>query len=945
MVALEAEAVPRRDLALQDLECLELELHHLAAAKTDQVVVVLTPHGGLITTYFSSHYCLLHDPSFGEERQRPVDGRLRATDPTPLQIRDELLDREVPRALQHGLDDGPPGGGEPQRAVRQESLELPKRLGERLLALRHCDRLVVCRSIETWSHHAAAYPAREIAVNKEKYRSPGCGFAGGGQFPILGPVRSAVPVLPSMNPLTLRTLRPFAASLLLALIPLEISEAEERAVEPVTSERARQLQQALDQIVARTPLQAARAGIVVASLDSGQVLYARDPDALLNPASNVKLFTSAAVLARLGPEYRFDTEVLTDALPSGGVVKSLYVRGKGDPTFVTERLWALAGDIAHRDVKVVKGDLLVDDTFFDGEREGPGYDQERGDRSYLAPVGALSLNFNVVAIHVAPGGRAGDKGRVEVEPPSEYLEVDNRTRTVKATGRRRVTPASLRLQGGRQRITVEAKLPLGSRDQVLYRKIDDPPAYFGWTLKRLLELRGVKVTGQVRRAVAPPTAKLLTVAESESLGAIVRRLDKTSNNFVAEQLLKTLGAEKKGPPGTWPKGVAAVEDFLADAGIPRGAYVMKNGSGLNDANRFSARQTVTLLREMWRRFPLMADFLAALPVAGKDGTTRWRMEGTEGRLRAKTGTLEGVTSLSGYVETAAHDRLVFSILVNDFPGRAHATVRAVDAVGSALAAMGGKPAELGAAVASATAPAPGAEEATADLKAHLATYYRLGRSGDARNVPFLRTALRTEGDPVLRMAAAEAVYLSDPDSDSARRAFLDGVAADAPSFGRLRTLGAGLEAPAPVLGSLADLAAEGDGDALSRLTQLTAAAMAEPGLADGLAELWEEVARSAPDETVRALRAAPAPAAGAAVGLIARGIARADEPHPLPAAVRRAQTDADGELAAYARALAPRLDEQVAAARAVLKSGPAATIGPAPTPAAANGKPPVKTGG
>src|SRR5512141_579681 len=520
-----------------------------------------------------------------------------------------------------------------------------------------------------------------------------------------------------------RKSRLVAASLALALFPAALA-AEERCAQRPPPEQARQLQQAIDEIVARTPLRAARASILVSSLDSGQALYARDADALLNPASNVKLFTSAAALARLGPEFRFETEVLADATPSSGAVRTLYVRGKGDPSFVTERLWALAAEIEHRGVRAVKGDIVTDDGYFDAAREGPGYDQEKGDRSYLAPVGALSLNFNVVAIHVAPGDRAGEKGRVEVEPASEYLTVENRTRTVKAGSRRRVTPSSVALPNGRQRVTVSGRLPVGSRDLVFYRRIDDPPAYFGWTLKRLLELRGVKVTGKVRRGAVPTTARVVTVADSESLGEIVRKLEKTSNNFVAEQLLKTLGAEKKGIPGTWTKGVEAVEDFLAEAGIARGAYVMKNGSGLNDTNRFSARQTVTLLREMWRRFPLMADFLAALPVAGRDGTTRWRMETTDGRLRAKTGTLEGVTSLSGYVETAAHDRLVFSIPVNDFPARAHLTLRAVDAVGSALAAAGGRPADLGAAIASAVPP-PHADEAAALVKAHLATYYQL----------------------------------------------------------------------------------------------------------------------------------------------------------------------------------------------------------------------------
>ena len=728
-----------------------------------------------------------------------------------------------------------------------------------------------------------------------------------------------------------RFLRVATAAFALTLAPLPVHPAPAEPERPASSDRRRALDQAIDEIVARTPLHAARAGIVVASLDSGEVLYARDPDTLLNPASNVKLFTSAAVLARLGPEYRFDTEIYADGAPSGGAVKTLYVKGKGDPTFVTERLWALAGDIAHRGVKVVKGDLLVDDSFFDGQREGPGYDQERGDRSYLAPVGALSLNYNVVAIHVAPGARAGDRGRVELEPASDYLEIDNRTKTVRPNGRRRVTPSSVRLPNGHQRIVVDARLPAGSRDQVFYRKIDDPPLYFGSTLKRLLELRGVRVTGQVRRATVPASARLLLVAQSDSLAEVVRKLDKTSNNFVAEQLLKTLGAEKKGLPGTWPKGVEAVEDFLAEAGIPRGSYVMKNGSGLNDSNRFSARQTVTLLREVWRRFPIMADFLAALPVAGKDGTTRWRMESTEGRLRAKTGTLENVTSLSGFVETAARERLVFSILVNDFPGRAHNTIRAIDAVGSALAAAGGNPADLGAAVASATPPPSTArDEDAADVKAHLATYYQLGRAGDARNVSFLRTALQTERDPVLRVAAAEAVYLSEPDSESGRRAFLDGVATDgAASFARLRALGAGLESPAPVLASLGDLAAEGVQDALARLIELTPAASADPALSDRVGELWEDVARSAPDEVVRALQLAPAAAADASIAAIARGVAGAQEAeHPLPAAIRRAQADPDGALAAYARTLVPRFDEQVAAARAVRQARPA-VIGPA----------------
>jgi D-alanyl-D-alanine carboxypeptidase/D-alanyl-D-alanine-endopeptidase (penicillin-binding protein 4) len=729
-----------------------------------------------------------------------------------------------------------------------------------------------------------------------------------------------------------RTLATLLALGALARIPL--ARAEER---PADADRA--LAQALDDIVAQTTLARARASIAVVSLDGGRLVYARDPDVLLNPASNVKLFTSAAALALLGPEYRFDTEVLTDGL-AGGTARTLYVRGKGDPTFVTERLWALAGDIAHRGVRAVKGDLVVDDSFFDAEREGPGYDQERGDRSYLAPVGALSLNWNTIAIHVGPGARPGDRGRVEVEPASDYVEVENRTRTVKASARRRLDPASVRLPSGRQRITVDARLPAGSRDQALWRKIDDPPVYFGATLKRLLELRGVKVTGQVRRGGVPPMARLVAVSQSESLGDIVRKLEKTSNNFVAEQLLKTLGAEKKGAPGTWPKGVEAVEDFLAEAGLPRGSYVMKNGSGLNDTNRFSARQTVTLLREMWRRFPLMADYLASLPIAGRDGTTRFRMGSTEGRLRAKTGTLENVTSLSGYVETAARERLAFSILVNDFPGRPHGTVRAVDALGSAIAAAG-RPTELGAVVASAAAPG-GAAEPDARVRARFATYDQLGRSGDPRNATFLRTAGRTEADPALRLAAAEALLLSDPDGEATRRAFLETVATDGAALPRLEALTpADAESPGPVLGTLGDLAAGGSPEAVARLVELSPAVA--PAYADRLAELWEDVAREAPEAVVRALRAAPPAASEAALAALGRGVARSEEPgpHPFADALHRLAMAPDGDpaLSEWARALGPKLDAAVAAARVARQAGPAATIGPAPgaPPAAAPG--------
>jgi D-alanyl-D-alanine carboxypeptidase/D-alanyl-D-alanine-endopeptidase (penicillin-binding protein 4) len=694
----------------------------------------------------------------------------------------------------------------------------------------------------------------------------------------------------------------------------------------------RELRGAIDTILERSALDGARLGILVTDVESGRVLYARDADALLNPASNVKLFTSAAALARLGPEFRFETELRVDG-PSlhRSHARQLYVRGKGDPTLVTERLWAIAGELANRGIRRI-GELVLDDGYFDEQRVGPGFEQEAGDRAYLAPTGALSLNFNSVAVHASPGEARGQPGRVALEPQSDYLELVNRTRTVGARAVRRLAPSSSPA-GSRQRIVVEGRLPLGGRPVAVWRKIDDPRAYFGQTLKRLLELRGVKV-GRVRAGAAPHDAKLLHVAESDSLGAIVRRLNKTSNNFVAEQVLKTLGAELRGAPGTWAAGVDVVEEFLAEVGLPRGSFVMNNGSGLNDANRFSARQTVTLLRAMWRRFPLAAEFLSSLPVAGRDGTTRWRMDGTEaeGRLRAKTGTLENVTSLSGYVETADGERLAFAILVNDFAGRSSRAARVVDALAAALAAQGGGAGGLQEAVALVEPASPVASgRSLQDQRATVQTWQKLAAAADRRNVALLRTALRAERDPVIRLAIAECIVQSEPDGDSAQRVFLDTVAASGAALPRLAALSDDPSAPFPVLPALAALAADGDPEAMSRLLELAPALSSEPRLQASMGDVLAGVAQSAPQALVEALGAAAPGIQEPAAAALALGVLRGDDDDRAFERLLRELASGDwGQESTFARALEARLQAAEASARAPRPSDQP-SIGPVPS--------------
>lgn len=701
------------------------------------------------------------------------------------------------------------------------------------------------------------------------------------------------------------------------------------------------LRNAIEEVLARPPLNDARVGVQIASLDTGEVVYASHADDLLNPASNVKLFTSAAALARLGPEYRYQTEFLTDAPIKDGKVRVLYVRGKGDPTITTERLYNMVSELAHTGLKEVH-DIVIDDTWFDDDRVPPGYDQEDSDRAYMAPPGAVSLNWNAVGIFVRAGEKPGDPAVVEIDPPSEFFVVESSLTT---TGQRR-SRLDVRSEplGDKQRVRVTGTITLGRASWVGWKKIDNPPMYFGYTLKALLQQRGVKVRGRVKLGQVAPDARLLYLHQSDTLDLVLKKLNKDSQNFIAEQLLKTLAAEVKGPPGTTQKGVEVVEEFLAqDVGIARGTYVMKNGSGLNDTNRFSPAQTTKLLCYMAKQIPMMPEYLSTLGIAGKDGTVRRRFEGTDavGRLRAKTGTLENVSALSGYVVGVGGERFVFSIMVNDYDRRAGSVIKGLDAMGAAVAAVGGSEGPTRAVAEALTDDVrPGSLD---EARARIRTYLLLGRQADKRNIAFLRTAWRNEKDPAVRVVVAESLYRSDPQDYLAARALLDSFSATPEVYGRLRQVAKDLEIDVPGVSSVIDLAAEGNPDALAHLVDLAKATGGDEGAQKELAEALADVSRTAPTELLVTLRRTPPADREAAIALLARGfVAAADPEHPFWAALKRAMGAVDGELSAFARQMETTLSKKIAEARApALPAETSANAESAPASASSPLDPPV----
>jgi D-alanyl-D-alanine carboxypeptidase/D-alanyl-D-alanine-endopeptidase (penicillin-binding protein 4) len=437
-------------------------------------------------------------------------------------------------------------------------------------------------------------------------------------------------------------------------------------LEPPAGDRLPWLRAQLDALLADASLTGIRVGVAVAEAETGKLLYGRNETALFNPASNVKLFTTATALALLGPEYRWKTVVFGDTAVQGGEVKGrLYLKGHGDPTLVAEDLWRIVADLWAAGVRKVSGDLAIDDSFFDAVRSGPGFDQKQEDAAFRAPNGAVSLNYNAVGVHVLPGATDGAPAKIVIEPPSPYFEVVNEART-SVSARTNIIVEAKDTKDHTQ-LHIRGRIRSTDRGVELLRRIGHPDLYTGYALRELLSRRGIKVSGQVVNAIAPPEARALAVHYSAPLGVAVRDVNKHSNNFMAEQLMKTLGAETGGRPGTWPKGVEAVSSFLEKLGIARNDYKMTNGSGLYDSNRFTPQQFITLLRAAYRDFRYSADYLGSLSLAGADGTIGHRMAGglAERYVRAKTGTLLGVSCLSGYAGAPGKAPLVFSILMND----------------------------------------------------------------------------------------------------------------------------------------------------------------------------------------------------------------------------------------------------------------------------------------
>jgi D-alanyl-D-alanine carboxypeptidase/D-alanyl-D-alanine-endopeptidase (penicillin-binding protein 4) len=431
----------------------------------------------------------------------------------------------------------------------------------------------------------------------------------------------------------------------------------------------------------RPALAKARFGFAVHDLKTNAEVSQKDGDQPFNLASNLKVLTGAAALSGLGGGFRWRTAVYAETDPdeTGTITGDLYVRGRGDPTLSIAALEQLAHDVAARGVRNVEGKLVLDLSYFDNVVEPPHFDEQPKERAaFRAPVASFGVNRSGVTLTVManPDGTA----RVTLDPKVDYYKLTKTEVTSVTTGRTRLrVEQKPNKKDVEIEITGQIKVGEGSWD--LRRRVDDPARFAAEIFKKALAAEGVKIRKpQTGNGTVPLTAKLVAHHDSAPLLDVVRAMNKHSDNYVAEVIIKTIGAELKGTPGpaTWADGLAATRAQLEKLGLKAGSYRMGNGSGLYASSEVTPKQLVTLLANAHRDYRVGPDLLASLPVGGYDGTLsrRWHNKPAQGRVRAKTGTLDKVLTLAGYVAVEPGHVVAFALFVNDIAPRDRRVARA-----------------------------------------------------------------------------------------------------------------------------------------------------------------------------------------------------------------------------------------------------------------------------
>lgn len=448
--------------------------------------------------------------------------------------------------------------------------------------------------------------------------------------------------------------------------------------------RAPEIEAAVRALVNDRSLKDAQIGVVVLDCDSGNVLAQSGEHVVVNPASNAKLYTAAAALAILRGSHRYQTTL--SGTIKGGAATNLVLRGHGDPSIRSQDLWQMVQDLKAHGARRVEGDITVDQRFFDEQTTPPAFEQQPNEwAAFRAPVSAVAVNENTVVMTVRPQA-PGSNASVSFDPPG-FVDVEGTVKTADSGADTVGLELTKTGEGGR-RLAAKVSGSVGADSRLVRytKRVDDPQLLAGYALRAIMEESGIKVSGEVKLGATGSAAKegkggVLARHESDPLSTLLYGLGKNSDNFYAEMIFKSLAAETKARPGKSQDAAEIVTRWIETNGLGDTGLVVKNGSGLFDANRTTAYSMAKLLRFAWQEPGLRSEFVAQLSIGGVDGTLhkRFRDLRTHRAVRAKTGTLDDAIALSGYVlGPQGKGTVAFAILFNKVSGRGGAARAAAD---------------------------------------------------------------------------------------------------------------------------------------------------------------------------------------------------------------------------------------------------------------------------
>lgn len=418
-----------------------------------------------------------------------------------------------------------------------------------------------------------------------------------------------------------------------------------------------QLQEKIFSLLKKNKIDSSQIGIEIAKHDA--VVFSNYADKIFIPASVTKLFTTYSVLKHLGPTFKVKTQLFLNG-------NNLYLKGGGDSGFVSETMWFLVNDFYRQNIRSIDGDIIVDDSLFDDVRFDKSRQSQRVDRAFDSPVGAMSFNWNSINVFVKPDEKVGNVARVILDPENSFFKLRNETKTVAKAKKELIIDVNQRDRV----ITVSGDVQSEIPEKAYFKNVADPVQWSGTNLKAFLGQRGITVKGLIKPGRVPMGAKLVATAESKALAGLITDMNKFSNNYVAEMLTKLLASEKLIKSEKSNFSIAdGMKLITADAEKimkNRKDLVLLNPSGFSRENRITAAGLNDLLHAVENDFSIYPSFVESLPVAGLDGTLKRRMIGTkgEGFVRAKTGYLDDVVTLSGFAGHQNGDLYHFTFLYN-----------------------------------------------------------------------------------------------------------------------------------------------------------------------------------------------------------------------------------------------------------------------------------------